>query len=168
MAALYAKRAEPVSLTAEELDFAHEEVAPGMAGAIMKKQGLRAVRMRAWKKTAVVDPAARTGHIRNHMQDGDGNRDFTATVPGIRMVGDITYLHTRSGWLPRLGHPVRPAPRPDEPVVTLVDVHGPHHGLGLHLRRGRLSRLLTVQHLTGLGVGDAGFCDDGPRGRRER
>jgi transposase InsO family protein len=84
-------------------------VAPGMAGAIMKKQGLRAVRMRAWKETTVVDPAARTGHIRSHMQDGDGNRDFTATVPGIRMVGDITYLHTGSGWLPRLGHPVRPA-----------------------------------------------------------
>jgi putative transposase len=74
-------------------------VAPGTVGAIMKKQGLRAVRMRAWKKTTVVDPAARTGHIRNHMQDGEGNRDFTATVPGTKLVGDITYLQTGSGWL---------------------------------------------------------------------
>jgi putative transposase len=74
-------------------------VAPGTVGTIMKKKGMRAVRMRAWKKITVVDPAARTGHIKNHMLDGDGNRDFTATVPGTKMVGDITYLQTGSGWL---------------------------------------------------------------------
>ncbi|WJY91906.1 hypothetical protein CFAEC_05340 [Corynebacterium faecale] len=55
--------------------------------------------MRAWKNTTVNDPAARTEHIKNHMIDSHGKRDFTATVPGTRLVGDITYLKTGSGWL---------------------------------------------------------------------
>ena len=74
-------------------------VAAGTVGSIMNKEDLRAVRMRAWKKTTVVDPAARTEHIKNHMLDADGNRDFTSTVPGTKLVGDITYLKTGSGWL---------------------------------------------------------------------
>lgn len=74
-------------------------VAAGTVGAIMNKQGIRAVRMRAWKKTTAVDPTARTGHIKNHMLDTHGRRDFTATVPGTKLVGDITYLKTGSGWL---------------------------------------------------------------------
>ncbi len=64
-------------------------VAAGTVGAIINKQGIRAVRMRAWKKTTVVDPSARTGHIKNHMLDSYGMRDFTATVPGTKLVGDI-------------------------------------------------------------------------------
>lgn len=55
--------------------------------------------MRAWKNTTVNDPAARTEHINNHMLDSQGKRDFTAEMPGTRLVGDITYLKTRSGWL---------------------------------------------------------------------
>lgn len=55
--------------------------------------------MRAWKNTTVSDPSARTEHIKNHMLDSQGKRDFTATVPGTRLVGDITYLKTGSGWL---------------------------------------------------------------------
>lgn len=43
--------------------------------------------------------SARTEHIKNHMLDSHGKRDFTATVPGTRLVGDITYLKTGSGWL---------------------------------------------------------------------
>lgn len=68
-------------------------------GSIMRERGLRAVRMRAWKQTTVVDPAARTSHIENHMLDAEGNRDFSSTTPGSRLVGDITYLRTGSGWL---------------------------------------------------------------------
>lgn len=75
------------------------QVAAATVGTIVSKQGLQAVRMRAWKKTTVVDPAARTGHIKNHMLDADGKRDFTATVPGTKLVGDITYLKTGAGWL---------------------------------------------------------------------
>lgn len=74
-------------------------VAVSTVGSIMRKEGLRAVRMRAWKITTVTDPKARTAHIRNHMVDADGNRDFSSHVPGTRLVGDITYLHTGSGWM---------------------------------------------------------------------
>ena len=74
-------------------------IAAGTVGAIMVANGRRAVRMRVWKKSTTADPAARTEHIRNHMLDGDGRRDFTSTVPGTRFCGDITYLRTGSGWL---------------------------------------------------------------------
>lgn len=74
-------------------------IAGGTVGAILNSRGLRAVRMRAWKKTTTVDPNARTEHIRNHMLDHDGVRDFTSAVPGTRFCGDITYLRTGSGWL---------------------------------------------------------------------
>ena len=43
----------------------------------------------AGEVTTVTDPKARTAHIRNHMLDADGNRDFSSTVPGTRLVGDI-------------------------------------------------------------------------------
>jgi len=74
-------------------------IATGTVGSIMTARGLRAVRMRAWKKTTTVDPDARTEHIKNHMLDKNGKRDFTSTVPGTRLCGDITYLRTGSGWL---------------------------------------------------------------------
>ncbi|WP_456505924.1 IS3 family transposase [Arthrobacter sp. UYCu723] len=68
-------------------------------GAIMREHGLRAARTRAWKKTTEQDPQAKTAHIRNHMLDENGQRDFTSTVPGTRLCGDITYLRTGEGWL---------------------------------------------------------------------
>ena len=74
-------------------------IARGTVGTILTGRGLRAVRMRAWKKTTTVDPDARTEHIRNHMLDGDGKRELISTVPGSRFCGDITYLRTGSGWL---------------------------------------------------------------------
>ncbi|BAU96674.1 hypothetical protein N24_2412 [Corynebacterium suranareeae] len=55
--------------------------------------------MRAWKNTTGSDPAARTEHIHNHMLDSHRKRDFTADVPGARLVDDITCLKTGSGWL---------------------------------------------------------------------
>lgn len=79
------------------------KVAAGTVGSIMNAYGLRSRRMRAWKKTTVNDPEARAEHIRNHMLDTHGKRDFTAVVPGTRLVGDITYLKTGSGWL-YVGH----------------------------------------------------------------
>lgn len=68
-------------------------------GAIMREQGLRAVRTRAWKKTTEQDPQAKTAHIENHMLDANGKRDFSSEVPGTRLCGDITYLKTGEGWL---------------------------------------------------------------------
>ena len=68
-------------------------------GAIMREQGLRAVRTRAWKKTTEQDPQAKTAHIENHMLDENGKRDFSSEMPGTRLCGDITYLKTGEGWL---------------------------------------------------------------------
>lgn len=75
------------------------KVSTGTVGSIMNELGVCARRMRAWKNTTVSDPSARTEHIKDHMLDSHGKRDFTATVPGTRLVGDITYLKTGSGWL---------------------------------------------------------------------
>jgi len=73
--------------------------AVGTVGSIMRELGLRAVRMKAWKQTTDQDRDARTAHIRNHMLDVHGVRDFASSTPGTRLVGDITYLRTGSGWL---------------------------------------------------------------------
>ncbi|MFF2844695.1 IS3 family transposase, partial [Paenarthrobacter sp. NPDC057981] len=75
------------------------KVSAPTVGAIMRRHGLRAIRTQAWKATTVQDPQAKTAHIENHMLDAQGKRDFTSTVPGTRLVGDITYLRTGEGWL---------------------------------------------------------------------
>ena len=75
------------------------KVSAPTVGAIMRENSLRAVRTRAWKQTTVQDPQAKTAHISDHMLDDQGKRDFTATAPGTRLVGAITYLRTGEGWL---------------------------------------------------------------------
>ena len=72
-------------------------ITSGTVGSILTSRGLRAVRMRAWKKTTTIDPDARTAHIQNHMQGKDETRDCTSTTPGTWFCGDITYLRTDSG-----------------------------------------------------------------------
>jgi putative transposase len=64
----------------------------GLVADLMREAGLRACQPRAYKRTTIPgeDPAARPDLI---------GRDFTADVPGTRMVGDITYLRTGEGWL---------------------------------------------------------------------
>jgi len=92
------------------------KVAGATVGAIMRGQGLRAVRTRAWKQTTVQDPQAKTAHIRNHMLDQDGKRDFTfhgARDPALR--GHHISADRRGVALP--GHRDRP-------------VHGHGHRLG--------------------------------------
>jgi putative transposase len=66
---------------------------PGLVRAIMRQHGLRACQPRAYKATTVRDPGA-TAAIADHL-----GRDFTAAAPGCRLVGDITYIPTWSGWL---------------------------------------------------------------------
>lgn len=72
--------------------------AEGTVGAIMTELGIKAIRVRAWKKTTKSDPEARTSHIKNHMIDSEGNIDFSSPIPGTRLCGDITYLRTDQGW----------------------------------------------------------------------
>lgn len=61
--------------------------------AIMAELGLAGCQPRAYKSTTQADPNA---------QDTPPDllgRDFTADAPGIKLVGDITYIKTWSGWL---------------------------------------------------------------------
>ena len=64
----------------------------GFIASVMKEMGLVTVQPRAYKVTTV---------------RGEGDiypsdviaRDFTSSIPGTRLVGDITYLRTGEGWL---------------------------------------------------------------------
>jgi transposase InsO family protein len=64
----------------------------GLVADLMRELGLRACQPRAYKRTTVPgeEPAASPDLI---------GRDFTAAIPGTRLVGDITYLRTGEGWL---------------------------------------------------------------------
>lgn len=66
---------------------------------LMDELGIRAKRMEAFKTTTTRDAEARTAHIKNHMLDKGGRRDFRSHAPGAKLVGDITYLRTGEGWL---------------------------------------------------------------------
>jgi putative transposase len=64
----------------------------GLVADLMREQGLKACQPRAYKRTTVPgeEPVTSPDLI---------GRDFTATAPGTRLVGDITYLKTGEGWL---------------------------------------------------------------------
>jgi transposase InsO family protein len=64
----------------------------GLVADLMREQGLRACQPRAYERTTVAGEQPVTS------PDLIG-RDFTATAPGTRLVGDITYLKTGEGWL---------------------------------------------------------------------
>lgn len=64
----------------------------GLVADLMREAGLRAVQPRAYKTTT----------LRGRDEPGTADLlagDFTATTPGTRLVGDITYLKTGEGWL---------------------------------------------------------------------
>lgn len=60
---------------------------------LMHELDLQACQPRAYKVTTLRD-ADTTPTISDHLQ-----RDFTADVPGAKLVGDITYIPTWQGWL---------------------------------------------------------------------
>jgi putative transposase len=64
----------------------------GLVADLMRELGLKACQPRAYRRTTVPGEAPVTS------PDLIG-RDFTADRPGIRLVGDITYLKTGEGWL---------------------------------------------------------------------
>lgn len=74
-------------------------VAKATVLSLMDELGVRAKRMAAFKTTTTRDAEARTAHIKNHMLDKGGRRDFRSHAPGAKLVGDITYLRTGEGWL---------------------------------------------------------------------
>ena len=64
----------------------------GLVADLMRELGLKACQPRAYKRTTVAGakPVASPDLI---------GREFTAEQPGVRLVGDITYLRTGEGWL---------------------------------------------------------------------
>ncbi len=63
-----------------------------LARALMRELGLAACQPRPWRPTTTQQGVA--GPIPDLV-----NRDFSAGVPGEKMVGDITYIPTWEGWL---------------------------------------------------------------------
>ena len=59
----------------------------------MAELGLKACQPRAYKTTTQPDPDA-TGQPADLV-----GRDFTADEPGVKLVGDISYIRTWAGWL---------------------------------------------------------------------
>jgi putative transposase len=75
-----------------ELLRAGEQVGAALVRKLMGELGLVAVQPRPFRTTTVPDPhAADTVDL--------VRRDFSADRPGIKVVGDITYIRTWQGWL---------------------------------------------------------------------
>jgi len=69
------------------------ECTPELVRSIMRELGLVACQPRAWRHSLTEgDPAA--APIPDLV-----DRDFTAAEPGVKMVGDITYVPTWEGWV---------------------------------------------------------------------
>jgi len=68
-----------------------EQVGPELVRVLMRELGLVACQPRPYRTTTV---RGRAGEPRDLLR-----RDFTATAPGCKLVGDITYVRTWEGWL---------------------------------------------------------------------
>ena len=69
-----------------------EQAGPELVRALMRQLDLVACQPKPWRTTTVQDPEA---DATPDLVD----RDFTATEPGEKMVGDITYIRTWQGFL---------------------------------------------------------------------
>jgi transposase InsO family protein len=68
------------------------QAGPELVRAIMRTEGLVACQPRPYRATTTPDAAAAaTADL--------VTRDFTADAPGVKLVGDITYIPTWHGWL---------------------------------------------------------------------
>ena len=65
---------------------------PELVRALMRELGLVACQPRPWRHSLTVQGQA--GNIVDLLE-----RDFSAAVPGAKLVGDITYIDTWEGWL---------------------------------------------------------------------
>jgi putative transposase len=71
---------------------AGEQASPELVRALMVSADLVACQPRPFRTTTTADPAAAAAA--DHL-----GRDFTAEAPGVKLVGDITYIPTWEGWL---------------------------------------------------------------------
>ncbi len=69
-----------------------QRVSLRLVGQLMAEQNLLACQPRAWRRTTVAGNAP--AQVPDRLE-----RDFTAVVPGTRLVGDITYVRTWTGWV---------------------------------------------------------------------
>ncbi len=67
---------------------------PKLVRSVMAELGLKACQPRAYKRTTLRDPDAAAPLIPDLL-----GRDFSAPAPGVKLVGDITYIRTWQGWL---------------------------------------------------------------------
>ena len=63
-----------------------------LVGQLLREQGLVACQPRPWRRTTV--PGEQPAAVPDRLA-----RDFTASTPGTRLVGDITSIRTWTGWL---------------------------------------------------------------------
>jgi len=67
---------------------------PKLVRSVMAELGLKACQPRAYKRTTIRDEDAEAPSIPDLL-----GRDFSAPAPGVKLVGDITYIRTWQGWL---------------------------------------------------------------------
>lgn len=70
-----------------------EQCCPELVRRLMRELGLEPCQPKPWRRS-LTEQDGRAGPIPDLV-----NRDFTADKPGIKMVGDITYIWTWEGWL---------------------------------------------------------------------
>jgi transposase InsO family protein len=66
---------------------------PELVRSIMRELGLEPCQPKPWR-FSLTEGDGQEHDIPDHV-----NRDFTAAAPGVKMVGDITYISTWQGWL---------------------------------------------------------------------
>jgi putative transposase len=66
---------------------------PELARSLMGELGLEACQPRPWR-VGLTEQDGQENHIPDLVR-----RDFSATAPGLKMVGDITYIPTWEGWI---------------------------------------------------------------------
>jgi putative transposase len=66
---------------------------PELVRSLMRELGLEPCQPKPWR-LGLTEQDGRTHHIPDLVR-----RDFTADAPGVKMVGDITYIETWEGWV---------------------------------------------------------------------
>lgn len=75
----------------EQLDREGIEAGPELVRQIMRDEGLVACQPKPYKVTTIADGEPGPADL--------CERDFTAAAPGVKLVGDITYIRTWQGWV---------------------------------------------------------------------
>ena len=70
-----------------------EDCCPELVRSVMRELGLEPCQPKPWRHS-LTEQDGQAGLIPDLV-----NRDFTADTPGVKMVGDITYIETWEGWL---------------------------------------------------------------------